>query len=479
MTKTYQFQTNETPVITETNKFLNWLPAIAWLPFALVINSIIIPPIISFGYWGRWIGLFLLTVFGFWQLFLSGKWQQNKFDQYAIPVLILITISTVFADSDSVLYASKFYETGVFKAFSILLTYLSLTWGLQSILHNGDSPTLQKYQAMETLRDSPSPIGEAAPTETLASGNAKSIRERAKAIVNNLLLVATLIYTVGLFGNLLKIIPQSLGAYCGIFFNPNTTAALGIVILPLSIWFASQNKQLGIFKFFPTFVIFVAIVLSEARTPLFAVGILIIYHFICCWKYKGGEIIVIYGMFAIIISLILILSIDFLGSPLFAQLYESLTNPNGAGITSFRTNLLWPLFIQEIFASPVSALIGHGWGSEEAFLKLQGMENNFFERWSLGSAHSAYVGLTYQIGILGSLLTFIPLWSLVVSNINKSSLVKNKEEFEFRLALTSTLLAELCVCFFETGFYNIGSAHALPVWLVTYIAATINARQET
>ncbi|NJL60704.1 MAG: hypothetical protein HC903_01310 [Methylacidiphilales bacterium] len=223
------------------------MPTIAWLPFALVINSIVIPPIISFGYWGRWIGLFILTVFGFWQLFLPGKWQQNRFDRYAILVLTLIAISTVFADSDSALHASKFYETGVFKAFSILLTYLSLTWGLQSILNNGDSLTLQKDRAMKTLRDSP--------PETLASGNAKSIRERAKAVIHNLLLVATLIYTVGLFGNLLKIIPQSLGAYCGIFFNPNTTAALGIVILPLSIWFASQNKRLGMFKFFPTFVI--------------------------------------------------------------------------------------------------------------------------------------------------------------------------------------------------------------------------------
>jgi hypothetical protein len=99
------------------------LPAIAWLLFALVINSIVIPPILSFSYWGRWIGLFILTIFGFWQLFLPGKWQRNKFDRYAIPVLTLIAMSTVFADSDSVLHASKFYETGVFKAFSILLTY--------------------------------------------------------------------------------------------------------------------------------------------------------------------------------------------------------------------------------------------------------------------------------------------------------------------------------------------------------------------
>ncbi len=76
--------------------------------------------------------------------------------------------------------------------------------------------------------------------------------------------------------------------------------------------------------------------------------------------------------------------------------------------------------------------------------------------------------------MIGSLLTFIPLWSLVVSNINESYLALNKEEFEFRLALASALLAELCVCFFETGFYNIGSAHALPAWLVAYMAVKIN-----
>ncbi|MBD0386329.1 MAG: hypothetical protein ICV54_07335 [Nostoc sp. C3-bin3] len=435
MSKTYLSQVNKPPILTQQNSWLNWFPALAWLPFPIVINSMIIPPIISAGYWGRWIGLVLLTLFGFQKLFFPGKWQRNNFDRFALLVLLVITISTVYADLEGVLYATNLYETGVFKAFSILLTYLSLTWGLQALLKN---------------------------------------LENAKAIIHNLVITATFIYTFGLLANLLKIIPQSLGAYSGIFFNPNTTAALGIVILPLAIWFSSQYKQWGILRFLPTFVIFTATILSEARTPLLAMCVLCIYHLICWSRYKGWGMLEIYGISAIVMSLLLILSIDFWRSHLFTNIYESLTNTNGAGITSFRTNLLWPLFIQEIFSSPLSVLIGHGWGSEEAFLKFQGMQNDFFERWSLGSAHSAYIGLTYQIGLLGSLLTFVPLWFFVINNIYQSNITIDKEKFQFQLALTSTILAELCLCFFESGFFNIGSAHAFAAWLVTYIALKVN-----
>lgn len=435
MTKTYQFQVDETSTLTEPNHWSNWLPTIALLPFVLVINSMVIPPAIKAGYWGRWIGLVALLIYGLSKLFLPGKWRLNKFDNFAFVVLLIITISTVYADTDGALYAAEFYDTGVFKAFSILLTYLSLTWGVQSLLISFDN---------------------------------------AVAIIKNIVITASIIYAFGLFGNLFGLIPESLGAYSGIFFNPNTTAALGVVVLPLSIWFSFQQKNLGIFRFLPICVVFTAIILSEARTALFVIGMLIIYNLICRTRYKGWQMMSIYAFSAIITSILLILSIEFWESPQFAKLYDGITTSSGAGITSFRFNLLWPLFLKEILSNPVTAFLGHGWGSEEAFLKFQGMQNNFFERNSLGSAHSAYVGLIYQIGIIGSLLTFIPLWSVVVSYIQKSSQPTSKQEFEFKLALNSALLAELCVCFFETGFYNIGAAHAFLAWLVAYMAVKVD-----
>jgi hypothetical protein len=56
--------------------------------------------------------------------------------------------------------------------------------------------------------------------------------------------------------------------------------------------------------------------------------------------------------------------------------------------------------------------------------------------------------------------------------------VRCSQVFELKLALVSALLAELCLCFFETGFYNIGSAHAFPAWLFTYMIVIINDLEE-
>ena len=431
MTQTYQPQINNP---TESKKWIHWLPVFGWLPFALAINSFIIPPGSAVAYWGRWIGLIVLLIYGFNKVFISVKWERNNFDRFAFLVFTVIIISTAYADLNGVLYAADFYQTGIFKAVSFLLAYLSLTWGVQSVLNSFDDAT---------------------------------------AIIKNLVYSATVIYTVGLIGNALRVIPILMGAPSGIFFNPNATAALGIVVLPLSIWFSSRHKYWGIFRFFPTLIIFTAIIISGARTPLVALSILLLYYLICWSRYKGTEMLMIYGIATIAISTLLILSVDFLQSSLFEKLYDNLTTSTGAGITSYRTNLLWPLFIEKIFTSPISILIGNGWGSEEALLLHKSAQSIFFESLWVGTAHNAYLGLTYQIGLIGSFLTFLPLWSVVFYQIQQSSSYINKEHFEFRLALGAALLAELCLCFFESGFYNIGSVHALPGWLVAYIAVKL------
>ncbi len=431
MTQTYQQQVHN---ITQTKKWLHWLPTFGWLPFALAINSFIIPPGTAVAYWGRWIGLIVLLIYGFNKVFISGKWERNNFDRFAFLVFTVIIISTAYADLNGVLYAAGFYQTGIFKAVSFLLAYLSLTWGVQSVLNSFHDAT---------------------------------------AIIKNLVYSATVIYTIGLIGNALRIIPVLMGAPSGIFFNPNATAALGIVILPLSIWFSSRQKHWGILRFIPTLIIFTAIIISGARTPLIALSVLLLYYLICWSRYKGVEMLVIYGIATIAISALLILSIDFLQSSFFEKLYENLTTSTGAGITSHRTNLLWPLYIENIFSSPISILIGNGWGSEEALLLHKSNTSIFFDRLWLGTAHNAYIGLTYQIGLIGSLLTFVPLWSIVINQIKESSNYINKEHFELKLALCSALLAELCLCVFESGFYNIGSAHSLPGWLVAYMAVKL------
>ncbi|MGB3650236.1 MAG: hypothetical protein WBA41_03380 [Rivularia sp. (in: cyanobacteria)] len=57
----------------------------------------------------------------------------------------------------------------------------------------------------------------------------------------------------------------------------------------------------------------------------------------------------------------------------------------------------------------------------EALLLHKSSQSIFFERLWVGTAHNAYIGLTYQIGLIGSLLTFVPLWSIVINQIKESS----------------------------------------------------------
>ena len=117
-----------------------------------------------------------MTFYGFSKILSSQTWHRNNFDHFAFALFVVIIISTAYADLNGVLYAADFYQTGVLKAVSFLLAYLSLTWGVQSI--------------MNSFTD-------------------------AIDIVKNLVIAATVLYTIGLVGNLLGIIPAFLGTPSG------------------------------------------------------------------------------------------------------------------------------------------------------------------------------------------------------------------------------------------------------------------------
>lgn len=100
MIQTYQPQLDNS---TQTHKWLNWLPVFGWLPLVLAVNSIITPPRTALAYWGRWIGLAILTIYGLKAILNSEKWQRNNFDRFAFLVFTIIIISTAYADLNGVL----------------------------------------------------------------------------------------------------------------------------------------------------------------------------------------------------------------------------------------------------------------------------------------------------------------------------------------------------------------------------------------
>ncbi len=414
-----------------------WLPVLAWLPFAIAINSVFLPQG-ALAYWGRWLGLMTLLAYGFFTIFVPGQWIVRRFDKVALWVFGLIALSTLLASGDNVLLATNFRLTALIKACSLLVGYLSLTWGLERLLSS--------FQAVVF-------------------------------IVQTLIVSATVMFTIGILGNVAGVIPLIGGAGAGIFVNPNMTAALGVVMLPLAVWFAA--RQTGWLRIGPVVVILVALMLSRARTPLVVVVLLGLYYLLCWPALRRRQLAnILFPLSLMGIGALTFIGIDFWGSPLaqdmVAFVRSGFVGTRQAGYSSYRLNLLWPLFIRDIAASPLLALTGHGWGSEEALALLESGRSRFFSGLGLVSAHSAYIGLTYQIGIIGCVSVFLPLWGLVLNQLFEVQSGRPDDVVTLKVALVGVVLAELGVCFFESGFYNVGAVHMFPAWIVVYLVTRLD-----
>ncbi len=409
----------------------NWSPALAWLlvplAFSIFTNFGLRP---SWSPNARWVGFFLLAGYGFFNWTLRRRWKLTSFDYFAFVIFALIfLVSIIFSEF-----------LGIYKALSCLLVYFYLTWGVGSLI--------------ERFED-------------------------ASAITEKFLSSVILLLGIGLVGNLSGIIPPIAGAPSGIFFNPNGTASCAIMSLPISVWFLSLKQKSKILKYIPIVIILVAIVLSKARTPWVGIFAFTIYSLLCWQRYRRKSLYSTYGYFAILFSLVIFAYILFADTEVvrtfLADFWESLQDPAG-GITSYRTSVLWPLYITEIKQSFASLFFGHGWGSEETFL-IQSREVNLelARLTNIGTAHSAYIGLTYQIGLMGSVLIFGSLWFLVIKTFWDASKAIDRERFQFRLAVSGMILVALCTALFETGVYNMGGVHAVPTWFAVYMATRFHS----
>ena len=407
----------------------DWLPGFAWslIPLSVSIFT-------QFGKspsWsqdGRWLGLLLLMIYGLFQLVLRGKWHLTIFDYLAMIIFGLIFLISIAFSSTSL---------GIYKALSCLLVYLYLTWGTASLVNTFDEVVV---------------------------------------ITEKFFLVAITLLSIGLVGNIVGFIPPIRGGYSGISFNPNGIASLAILFFPLSAWFLLTKKKLRVLKYIPITVILIVVLLSEARTPWIALFAFLFYYGLCWMRYRRMNINQMIGYSLLSIGLIMVAFIFWSNTSNFrsfsGNLLQSLQDTSG-GISSFRTSVIWPLYLDEIGKSITSLMFGHGWASEELFLVQRRAIDPSLSIVNAGTAHSAYIGLTYQIGLIGSVLTFGSLWILVLRNIRDSFRQVTRAKFYFKLAIFGSILMALCVAFFETGMYNMGAMHAVPTWFFVYIATRI------
>ena len=417
-----------------------WLPLLGWLPLALAINSIFFQGPVA--YWGRWLGIVTWVIYGFLALVVTRQWRLREFDALAMWVFLLVVVSTFLtgesAISDNMIAALNFRQTAIIKACSLFLGYLTLTWGLESLLTS--------LQAVIQ-------------------------------IINKFVVAVALLLTIGLLGNLTGAIPWIGGAGAGLFTNPNTTAALALVTLPLAIWFYVERPCLV--RAWPSLTIVAVLVLAQARSTVVVSGLLAIFYLVCWPGLRRLRLAnLLWPLGLMLLGLALFWSIDFWGSNLADSLVHGLRpsfdDAQRPGLSSYRLNLLWPLFIQGITTSPETLLLGHGWGSEEALMLFQAEQSRFFSALDLISAHSAYLGLTYQIGLSGSMSVFLPLWGMVIRQILTPLPETITRQLQLKVSLVGVVLSTLGICLFESGFYSLGAIHMLPSWMAIYLVTRLD-----
>lgn len=373
---------------------------------------------------GRWVAISVSLIIGLFLMCSKPiKLTMVRFHLVSLVLIVLIVAGLEPAD----------FLLGTQKAISIILLYLYLSVGVGSLIRG---------------------------------------IEDEMGIAKALIFVLTLSFVTGLIGNSSSLIPSAvLDAWTGIFMiNQNTVSALALMTLPLAFWFGGTQTYRP-FAWCLALIWMVVIYFAGSRTALSGVFILMGYQMIC----RARRIPQLRGV-AFISAILVIFTLTaavafqaFYDTGAWREFWTGVSNPYEGGISTFRMNVIWPLYLKNITADAASFFLGHGWGSEEALAWWAYEVDPGMWIAAFGTAHSAYIGLSYQIGVPGALLLFVPLWFAVIRPAVAGYGPLPQAYFEYRLALNTAVLGILWTCIFETGLYNLGAIHSLPSWLIIYL----------
>jgi O-antigen ligase len=128
---------------------------------------------------------------------------------------------------------------------------------------------------------------------------------------------------------------------------------------------------------------------------------------------------------------------------------------SGFGTGSGRLEV-WPLVLPLIQDRWV---LGHGFGTEEFALANAGY---LFQEFQGGYFHNSYLGLAYQLGIIGVLLFWGPLLVVFLWQLWRS---RHDSKLSLSHVYEAVLLAGLVSAMFESWVYSVGNAFSFPFWI--------------
>ena len=188
------------------------------------------------------------------------------------------------------------------------------------------------------------------------------------------------------------------GRFRGVLANPNAVGMLTILFMPFAAVRAMRKRSLA--NYFLILVMLVSVVLSGSRNGVMTTSIAMAFFALRVRAWKTG------------ILLVTVAAATYLAMPDYSPSPGLASKPinhiistekleNGGGRLE-----AWQIAIP-IIQSKI--LLGHGFGTEDLIFK--GMQ---FRVHHGEYIHNSYLGLTYQLGVAGALLVFVPLFGLLI-----------------------------------------------------------------
>lgn len=240
------------------------------------------------------------------------------------------------------------------------------------------------------------------------------------------------------------------GRFMGVFANPNGMGVVSALILPLSLWkFLETGKKSALFLFL---LISLSLLFCGARgslnATLFALGYLIYARS----KRKNP-----FALFATLSCVLIFIWIIETSAKEFFKTYIRLES---IPILGGRLEA-WQAGVNLIMDKP---LFGYGFGVED---KLFGLKKIMFRRHAGAYVHNSFLGMLLQLGLLGFIMFFVPLFILLFKELFSRN--ENQEVPILRYALRSSLIAGLVCCVSESWIYSVGNTQVFPFWIMVML----------
>lgn len=249
------------------------------------------------------------------------------------------------------------------------------------------------------------------------------------------------------------------GRFCGLMPNPNSIGLLAAIAFPLLLTQALERRR----WMDRVFVLSAAasVLLSGSRTAALSCAIATAFLLARAGMGRGLAVLLVVGTLgeALVTFRPWEQSEGYSGTTLFDNPLSRLSFKDDTLLAGGRFEM-WPVAMDAINQSP---LLGHGFGTEEFWLDEMGISIEDFKIHQGKYMHNSYLGLTYQLGIVGSCVLFIPLLGLAL----KATIRLLRRQLTLQQAsYVAVLLTGLVAAGSESWIYSVGNAFCFPFWTV-------------